>query len=165
MLSKSSNQLPVLPPAQRRIALLEQRLKPATSDELADRLQVMFAGLPMSQAGDAADLRMAAYMIALRDFSNEAVSEAITSVLTGEAGLNPKFAPTPPELALVCRAKEDRTLRELERARRAAEPVPEPITITQDEMRARAERAEKAKALFGSAVDHMDVTPRPRMAR
>ncbi len=113
----------------------------------------------MSQAGEAAELRMAAYMIALRNFSIEAVSEAVTSVLEGSAGLNARFAPTPPELATLCRGKEARLLRELERINREV-PEPAQLALTPEDMARRQEKARRASAMIDAAVEHMDVTRR-----
>lgn len=104
---------------------------------------------------------MAAYLIALRSFSSEAIRDSVEAVLTGAANINPRFAPTPPELASLCRTREERVRRELERAKADATSIPEPITITPEEAGRRAEKAARASALIDSALGHMDVTPEP----
>lgn len=91
-------------------------MKAATTDELAEALQVLFAALPSSNAGEATELRMRAYLLALDGIPAVALRDAVTRILKGTAGLdNPKFVPTPPELAKLCRACSAQYSRQLER--------------------------------------------------
>lgn len=98
------------PPAltdRKALPALEPSLTPATSVELADRLQVLFATFPTSESGDPG-MRVRAYLMALSDFGADAVTQAITAVIKGNTDLNPRFLPTPPELAQLCRGIEAR---------------------------------------------------------
>lgn len=117
-----------------RVASLEQRLKPATPEQALDRLQVLFAALPTSQAGEDAGLKLEAYVLALSGFSVEAISEATVSILKGTAGFDPRFAPTPPQLAQLCRGHEAARRAELENARRQTEPDTEPDEAERERM-------------------------------
>lgn len=121
MSSNVSEPVPILP-IQQRISALEARLLSATSDELVDGLQVLFAALPSANAGEAIELRMRAYLLALSGTPAVALRDAVKKILQGTAGLeNPKFVPTPPELAKVCRDCSASYSRELEHLRRVAE--------------------------------------------
>lgn len=72
---------------------------------------MLFSALPSSNAGEAIELRMRAYLLALEGTPAAVLRDAITKILRGDAGLeNPRFMPTPPELTSVCKSisKRDR---------------------------------------------------------
>ncbi len=73
--------------------------------EIAIELAKLFAAFPaQGQSDSPAELRMAAYFEALTGVPSWAVQEARGRVFRGETKLNTSFAPTPPQLAEVCRA-------------------------------------------------------------
>jgi hypothetical protein len=87
--------------AKQKISLLEQRLKPATSEEIAEKLAILFSAFPSQASGDP-ELRAEAYIYALSDVCREALDDAVKALLKGEIERNHAFMPTPPELARIC---------------------------------------------------------------
>jgi len=81
-----------------------QPLKPASSGEISDAIRVLFdAGLPF-QRGVKPDGVALAYVEALHGHPIEAIHAGIRKFLRGECEeVNPKFVPTPPELARIVR--------------------------------------------------------------
>ena len=115
-------------------ALTSQLCCDATNDKavLAELLR-LFAAFPAGDQSEASTrLRMESYVEALRGIPAWAVSEARRAALRGEAGCDLRFAPTPPQLAALAKARlqnvrdELTMLRRIERAAvEAFEPAPE----------------------------------------
>lgn len=129
-------------PTQGQIAAIRNRSSALTSrlscgagndKALAVELAKLLTAFPArGQDEISTELRMEAYFEALTGIPAWAVSEARTDVIRGVAGLDPRFAPTPPQLADLARAKlaligdELTMLRRIETARiESCEPTPE----------------------------------------
>lgn len=81
-------------------------LAPDDDDEAASvELYRMFAGFPArgEQAEVSVALRLEAYFTAVGKVPTWALRQAVDDVLAGEAGLDPGWAPTPPQLAELAR--------------------------------------------------------------
>lgn len=129
-------------------------MKPAATDELVEGLQVLFAALPSSNAGEATELRMRAYLLALGNVSAAALREVVTAILRGETSLeNPRFVPVPPELATLCREAESRMMRKVEHLWRIeAKQNGEPAFTAAPSPETRAKVADGFKRLSASLV-------------
>jgi hypothetical protein len=88
--------------AEQEITALEQRLRPATSEEIAEKLAILFSAFPSQASGDP-ELRAEAYIYALSDVCRKALDDAVKALLKGEIERNHAFMPTPPELARICK--------------------------------------------------------------
>ncbi len=88
---------------------------------------MLFAALASVNADtEVMELRMRAYLLALHGVPKEALNVAARQVLDGTAELErPQFAPTPPELARLCRGHTYGLYRTLERLQRQVERVRE----------------------------------------
>lgn len=137
--------------AVERIRGLEQRLRPASSDEASEALMLLFAGLQTSATGEGARLRLTAYLIALREFGLETIQTIIGDILAGRAGLDERWCPTPPQLARLCREREDRLRAELHKA--CAIAAPEKPSPSPEVLQRYAERLEKLKADIAASAD------------
>jgi hypothetical protein len=74
-------------------------------DEIAVELAKMLAAFPAASQSDApTKLRMQAFFEALGDAPLWAISDARQRVIGGQAGLDQRFAPTPPQFAETVRA-------------------------------------------------------------
>lgn len=98
-----------------------QRPASAKASTTAEVLSRLLSPFPERDGDDEGKLdRFRAYMIAVEDFPGEVLVEAERRILKGEAGeIDPRFAPTPPQLARLCRA--------LVAERRASAPRPDPV--------------------------------------
>ncbi len=112
----SSDFRPTIPEAtaptedQRRVVVemcsrLERHLGPAAPKEIGVAFAVLQSAFPAARLEDAeASANARAYLIALEGVPAFAVDEAARRILRGEAGIDRRFMPTPPELrALVDR--------------------------------------------------------------
>lgn len=144
----------------RLLAQLNAQLRPAGRDEIAERMKVVFASLPAQDKGESEKLRSQAYLYALENVPLHVLDAVIGDALQGRlAGVNPAFAPTPPQLAQECRRRaellrHERHKREQELARR------EPDLPSEDELARMAAKAEQASALLAAGLGNMDATPR-----
>jgi hypothetical protein len=136
-----------------QIANLTAWLRPAPGNAriLAVEIARLLAAFPSQTAGDSAtDLRIEAYMEAISDAPEWAVSEARLACIRGEAGLDNRFAPTPAQFASLVSLRTRRVKRDLadlERIQRAADghvPAPAP--------------AERAKVAAGFDKLKLDLT-------
>lgn len=100
-----------------------------TVEEVAGEVFRLLAPFPL-RAGEAEvtlEFRAEAYIEALRDIPLWAITAARSAVMRGEAGIDPKFAPTPPQAAAIARdqMRESRkALHDMDRVVRA-KVVPE----------------------------------------
>ena len=79
-------------------------LEPLDSDGIAACVMPLVASMPSASAGDMAQFRAAAYVVALEGQPRNALEIACRQVLRGDVeGLSRRFAPTPPELAKLTR--------------------------------------------------------------
>jgi hypothetical protein len=133
------------------------RLRPARQAVTTQWLALLFAGQPKDRAGDAADLRMAAYLLALEEFSPEAIEAGIREILKGKSGQEAKWCPTAGETAIICRRHKYRIAEEIEREKRRNTPrLAEPEYRPSPEEAARiAEKARKASELLKAATEAM----------
>lgn len=78
-------------------------LTPASSAEIGEALKVLFNSLPFQRGTDPGTV-VIAYIEALRGVSLDGVKAGISKFLRGECeGVNPRYVPTPPELARIVR--------------------------------------------------------------
>jgi len=108
-----------------RLSLAER----PTLEEVAGEVFRLLAPFPLrnGEAEVTLEFRAEAYIEALKDIPLWAIAQARSKVMRGEAGIDPKFAPTPPQAAEIARdqMRESRkALHDLERVARA-EVVPE----------------------------------------
>lgn len=84
---------------------LEAHLHPASDEELGVTFAMLQSAFPAGNLAEGeARANARAYMIALEGVPSFALAEAVRLILRGEAGLDRRFMPTPPELrALVDR--------------------------------------------------------------
>ncbi|WP_454917326.1 hypothetical protein [Xanthobacter sediminis] len=80
-------------------------LRPASDEELGVSFAMLQSAFPAANLADGeARANARAYMVALEGVPSFALAEAVRLILRGEAGLDRRFMPTPPELrALVDR--------------------------------------------------------------
>lgn len=153
---------------------LDALLRPADQRQLADRLRVLFAALPSQDREGAEDLRVRAYLLALDGMPIAVVDEVLSDVLRGRiADVSPVFAPTPPQLARLCKqrldalcmrrqqARQQQTNDMLARLNHHREPLPE------DPARKAAalQRAAEVSSLLGRIVDRWDAASKPKRMR
>lgn len=82
---------------------MNQNTFPASAAEISASLQVLFDALPF-QRGTRTDNVALAYIEALRGMTLDAINAGIRKFLRGECDdVNPRFIPTPPELARIVR--------------------------------------------------------------
>ena len=77
-------------------------LMPASSAEIGEALKVLFNALPFQRGTDPATVVLA-YVEALRGLSLDAIRAGVSKFLRGECDVNPRYVPTPPELARIVR--------------------------------------------------------------
>jgi hypothetical protein len=88
----------------RRARELDGALVPADPDILKRAVAALkAAGFATAGGEDSARLTIGLYVRALEGLPEWAVSEACTLVLRGEAGIDPAYAPSAPQLAALCR--------------------------------------------------------------
>lgn len=76
---------------------------PASSAEIGEALKILFNALPF-QRGTDPEMVIVAYVESLRGVSLDGIKAGISKFLRGECeSVNPKFVPTPPELARIVR--------------------------------------------------------------
>ncbi len=81
----------------------DQPSPPASIAEISEQMQLLFDALQF-QRGTRADNVAASYVKALSGCTAEAIKAGVVKVLRGEVeSINPRFVPTPPELARVIR--------------------------------------------------------------
>ena len=130
----SQKQNKFLPATQ---AEIEQCLPPATRNEIAKQVSFLTASLPAQTAsGPKAVLKAEAYICALSEFCLKAIESAVALILKGKTDFDPRFCPTPPQVAQLCRSIEDEWRVELERDRRRGQRQ-------RDEEKWRQERARR----------------------
>ena len=79
-------------------------LEPLDSSAIAACVMPIVASMPSASAGEMAELRGAAYVVALEGAPRKALEIACRQVLRGDVEeLSRRFAPTPPELAKLTR--------------------------------------------------------------
>jgi len=141
-----------LSPAERgelRADLAELRaiLVPAGRAEIAAALDPILTEMPAGDGGDAAeDVRVGTYAAALVGLPAFAIAEAVLAFLRDESGLNPRFAPTPPELARLARHKAARYRRQFAEVEALLDAAEEPSRRPRSP--AALARAEAALARF-----------------
>lgn len=150
----AGNTLPGPIRRQQAVSSLEQRLRPASSDEIADRLQVVLAQFPAQASGDS-DLRMQGYLFALAGVGVDALETAIRAILRGETDCDPRFMPTAPQMARVCRLFQSYDERALRRARNNQAQLDGPGYYLESWM----QEPQKAEAL-GNVVVNLPVVNR-----
>lgn len=80
-------------------------LRPADENALKRAIAAMRAAFPAASDGhENAMMTVNLYVVALKSFPEWAVNEACRKALNGTIGANPGFAPTPPQVAIACRA-------------------------------------------------------------
>jgi hypothetical protein len=78
---------------------------PASMSEMTEMLGRLYSNFPERDVDESERIaRIRGYCIAIDGVSVAALREAERRILRGEAGFNPTFMPTPPELALLCRS-------------------------------------------------------------
>jgi hypothetical protein len=83
---------------------ISRQLMQASAAEISAALQLLFDALPF-QRGSRSENVAVAYIEALRGCSVEAVQEGVRKFLRGDcADVNPRYVPTPPELARIVRS-------------------------------------------------------------
>lgn len=159
-----------LDPAQRRevaccLAELDERLRPASAREAGERFTALLLAFPAQASGEtAAKLRAAAYFEALAGEPAWAISRACGRWLRGEvqeaapgggassgatfAGL--AFAPSPPQLRLLCAAETLPVRRQAARLARLLEAEPAGTRAPDMPAERRAALAERLSALARS---------------
>ncbi len=85
---------------------------------------MLFSSLPLQAKGDGAeDLRIGAYHLALDGVSADAFESVVRDIIRGSlSDFDPRFVPTPPQLARVCRDRMADIWARAEQLRRANEP-------------------------------------------
>lgn len=82
---------------------IQTPLTPASSAEIVEALKVLFNSLPFQRGTDPATVILA-YVEALRGVALDGVEAGIRKFLRGECeDVNPRYVPTPPELARIIR--------------------------------------------------------------
>lgn len=134
----------------------EDRLRPATRGEIADRLRVLDAVFPRQSKGEDERLRAEAFVNALHGVSLIGLTEAVSDCLRGEVeGMNKQFGPSLPELLEVCRQKDGRMRREadeLYRQRNEMQAHPMIAEFSDEHIAAMKPRAEAVIAGATEAV-------------
>ena len=121
-----------------RINALTSRLNSGASNDraLAVEISRLVAAFPaQGQSAAPAELRMEAYFEALDGIPAWTIGAARVAALRGEAGCDPRFAPTPPQLALIARERLQRIRDELAVLRRIDSAVPDGDEPTEEERR------------------------------
>jgi len=95
---------------------LTSQLRPAPSPVIDEAVRLVLN--PFGGRAGGEEPKVKAYLIALDGFPARAIEAAVRDVLQGRAeGVDPRFPPTPPQLARLCRAHRDRMADELGRRR------------------------------------------------
>ena len=108
------------------IERLRARLSPSPGDRVqtAGHLAMMLAAFPaQAQSEGPSSLRADAYFEALDGIPSWATGQAGQLVIRGQAGLDGRFAPTPPQFAMVARREMQAMRNDLAQLDRIAEAV------------------------------------------
>lgn len=140
-----------------RVADLRQRVQPADEPTIVGRLKALLANLPTARPGEeSGEVRIAGYVFALKLFSREALDAAIADVLRGaDPDIDPRFMPTPPQLARLARKHQHRLAEDLDKAKADHQrlvPLPEPV-ITDEERARRAAKADEVARQFAATAE------------
>ncbi len=112
---------------------LDTQLHPAPRSIVAERMKIVLAALPSQDKGASEELRAQAYVYALEGVPLHILDEVVRDVLQGRISeLSPVFAPTPPQLARICRERTDllldlRSRRQSEARNEDCRALPEPV--------------------------------------
>ena len=149
------------------LAKLDAKLRPASQAEIAGLLSLLFAALPAQAKPDSEDLRARVYVAALKGVPIGVLEPLVTNILCGqEPDFGTTFVPTPPQLAIACRARRmtlqrDRYRRNIELRRltekRLAGPAPLSVEEQAAETARRAEKVARAKRLIDGVVAAWDM--------
>lgn len=103
---------------QATVSSLTSCLRRATTGEIDKLLAVLFCSLPSQDKGEFGDdVRLQAYNIALEGVSRHVLEAVVHETIRGRiVEFDPRFVPTPPQLARVCRERRADLERERMRA-------------------------------------------------
>lgn len=137
---------------------------PTTPETAARIIGRLFACFPEADLSEETKTeRLHGYMTAIEVFEPIVLAEAVTAILQGRAlidgeRINPRFMPTPPQLALLCNAIRH------ERYKRTGPKIaytrPEPAAeLTPEEKQRRALKVQAASRLIGAVTNAADPFP------
>ncbi len=131
----------------------------ATAQEAIAMVTMVAACFPESEADDSVrELRMQGYLMAVEGYQASVLHEVTRKLIRGDAGVDKRFMPTPPQIRSLC----DQTRAEMhiraEQARRGP-PTPEPPKAeeTEAELQRRAEKAAAASWLIDATLATKDI--------
>ncbi len=130
---------------------------PTTPETAARILGRLFACFPEADLSEETKTeRLHGYMTAIEIFEPSVLAEAVTDILQGRAlidgaRVNPRFMPTPPEVALLCQEVQHRRFVRT-KPRLAYERLPPVVDFTPEEKERRRLKAEAAKRLIGEVT-------------
>jgi hypothetical protein len=149
---------------QSEIERIDTQLRPASRNQIGDRLKILFAALSFQDKGVSDELKVQAYLYALDGVPLSVLDGVVRDVLQGRVdGIDPVFAPSPPQLARLCRERTEamqqqrfRRSEEAAREMRKLLPAP-PLHIMTPEEEAAFEahieaKVEAAKASITASV-------------
>jgi hypothetical protein len=146
---------------QSEVERLDTLLRPASRSQIGDRLKIMFAAMSFQDKGVSDDLRAQAYIYALDGVPLSVLDGVMRDVLQGRVdGIDLIFAPTPPQLAKVCRERtEDMQHIRFKRSNEGVQerlkmlPAPAPPVMTPEEAEAAQRRIDaKVEAAKASII-------------